>query len=143
MTKISVKFDIEIENIDKFIDYMEKSIPRAFTESSFESLDKGRQFAKEMAKTYVPVDTGALKKSIRLIPIEKTGWHEKIYSGGISAGGYVRNPKTNKLVHYQTIVEYGNSRQRPQPYMRPALDKAMSRLGRFFRDSILRRLERG
>lgn len=156
MTKISVKFDIEIENIDKFIDYMEKSIPRAFDESMVESLDKGRRFAKDVAKGHVPVDTGALKKSIREIPIKKES--NDIYTSGISAGGYIRNPKTNKLVDYQWRVEgegitglsdlawtteYGSSSSRPQPYMRPSIMSAWRRLGSFFRDSILRRLEKG
>lgn len=89
---------------------------------------------KAEAKRTVPVDTGSLKKSIRLqVHAMPAGEVHKI---GVSAGGYVTNPKSGRKVDYASHVEYGTSQQRAQPYMRPAFNKHKKDVTRI----IMRRL---
>lgn len=76
---------------------------------------------KEEARELVPVDTGALRKSIRVISTAKEAG--KITRVGVWAGGYETNPKTGNLVNYAIYVEFGTSRQSPQPYLIPAASK--------------------
>ena len=76
---------------------------------------------KTEAKDLVPVDTGALRDSIRLIVTAKPAGN--ITRVGVRAGGYEVNPKTGKLVNYAVYVEFGTSRQSPQPYLIPAVNK--------------------
>jgi len=76
---------------------------------------------KEEAKELVPVDTGALRKSIRVISTAKE--KGKITRIGVRAGGYETNPKTGHIVNYSIFVEFGTSRQAAQPYLIPAANK--------------------
>lgn len=76
---------------------------------------------KKEAKELVPVDTGALRDSIRLIVTAKTAGN--ITRVGVRAGGFEINPKTGKLVDYAIPVEFGTSRQTPQPYLIPAAQR--------------------
>ena len=64
------------------------------------------------AKSWVRVDTGSLKRSIR---VERTGptYHHHIQVN-VRAGGYVVNPKTKRLVDYALYVEA------KYPYLEPA-----------------------
>jgi len=76
---------------------------------------------KEEAKELVPVDTGSLRKSIRVTSTAKVAG--KITRVGVRAGGYEVNPKTGNLVNYAIYVEFGTSRQTPQPYLIPAANR--------------------
>jgi HK97 gp10 family phage protein len=58
---------------------------------------------KEKAKQYCPVDSGALRDSIY--------WYETNGQIVIGAG-----------VFYAAFVEYGTSRNRAQPFLRPAIN---------------------
>jgi len=71
------------------------------------------------AKGIVPVDTGSLQKSIRKQHHISEG---HIHNIGVSAGGYVVNPKTGKSVNYASYLEYGTSRMAPRPFLSPALE---------------------
>lgn len=103
--------------------------------------DRTATIAVERAKILCPVGTpastgipgyigGSLKKTIRK---EKRA-HPKgnIVYQGIRAGGYVTNPNTGRIVDYARHQEYGTSKMRPRPYMRPALRWAKRRTSRFF-----------
>ena len=83
---------------------------------------------KKEAKERVPVDTGALKASIRLIVTAARAGN--VTRVGVRAGGYEVNPKTGKLVDYAVSIEFGTSRQTPQPYLIPAASKKASRIMR-------------
>ena len=76
---------------------------------------------KEEAKELVPVDTGALRKSIRVISTAKE--KGKITRIGVRAGGYETNPKTGHIVNYAVYVEFGTSRRAATPYLIPAANK--------------------
>ena len=84
-------------------------------------LKKAAKDVKEEARELVPVDTGALRKSIRVTSTAKEAGH--ITRVGVRAGGYETNPKTGNLVNYAVFVEFGTSRQAPQPYLVPAANK--------------------
>lgn len=66
------------------------------------------------AQAIVPVDTGALKSSIGV---------------DFDEHGFEAGP-TQEYGHY---VEYGTSRMSPQPYMRPAFDRATEPLDELMR----------
>jgi HK97 gp10 family phage protein len=74
---------------------------------------------RDMAKIFVPIDTGSLQKSIRVQNYTREGGTHRI---GVSAGGYITNPKSGRKVDYAAHVEFGTSRMRPRPYMRPAYE---------------------
>ncbi len=90
---------------------------------------------KEDAKGRCPVDTGALQKSIRIQTSAKPAGN--IHSIGVSAGGYVANPKTGKKVDYAGYVEYGTSRQIPQPFLRPAYLNNEQKLRQLVRQAVI------
>ena len=67
---------------------------------------KGIAFeVKQSAQDYAPVDTGALKGSIKVKPIKKNLYH--VHDG----------------VHYGIYQEYGTSRMAAQPFMTPAIER--------------------
>lgn len=63
------------------------------------------------AMLIVPVDTGTLRASISVS-----------FHGGISAGGWI-TAEIGPEVHYGRYVEWGTSRQAPQAFMGPSLDR--------------------
>ncbi len=73
----------------------------------------GRETVR-IARELVPVDTGFLRASIVLTPT--------IESGGFAEGG------AEAQAFYSGYVEFGTSRQAPQPYMRPAAALATQNL---------------
>ena len=89
---------------------------------------------RDDAKRFCPVDTGSLKKSIRLGVTARPAGNIRIIQ--VRAGGYVTNPKTGRKVDYASHVEFGTSRQRPQPFMRPAIDNHKKDLARVLRRKI-------
>jgi len=67
---------------------------------------------RDDAKEWVRVDTGSLRKSIRVQNRRLSGGFHTI---GVSAGGYVTNPKTGRKVDYALYVEAD------YPFLRPAV----------------------
>jgi len=63
-------------------------------------------------------DTGSLYKSLRLLVYASPA--RNIRKVGVSAGGYITNPKTGRKVDYAGFVEFGTSRNRPVPFLRVA-----------------------
>jgi len=135
---VSLRFSIKWENLDNYRRHLAKAMPKAFEESAVEALDKTADDVRDRAKQLVPVDTGSLRKSIRkerrALPAGKI-----IYTG-VRAGGYIVNPKTRRIVDYAAHVEYGTSRTRPQPYLRPALIWGAKRIQEYFWKALSRRV---
>ena len=96
-----------------------------------EALEEIAEKIRDDAKSLVPVDTGALKKSIR---IEKKG---KLQVSIVAGGGGVINPRTGREVDYAGFVEFGTSHMSPQPYMQPALEKNRDELLNIVKRKIL------
>lgn len=96
-----------------------------------EALDEISKKIRDDAKSFAPVDTGSLRKSIRT---EKKG---NLEASIIAGGGGLVNPRTGREVDYAGYVEYGTSRMSPQPYMQPALEKNMNEILQIVKEKIL------
>ena len=94
---------------------------------------------RDYAKTIVPVDTGALQQSIRLDNIVVKGKTKRI---AVRAGGFATNWKTGRKVDYASFVEFGTSRNRPQPFMRPAYVKYRTALINAISNDVFDRMRR-
>lgn len=136
---MSVRFKLDWEGLDQFRVYVNQKLPREFRHAMKRALDLAAADGVTRAKQLVAVDTGALQKSIRK---EKHAWPAgNVTYIGIRAGGYVRNPRTGRLVHYAQFIEYGTSRTYPRPFMRPALAWGMRRLPNYFWSNLSKRVE--
>lgn len=72
--------------------------------------DTGDTLVAQM-QAVVPVDTGRLRNSIR----------KNVTTGSVTVGPVD--------VEYASYVEYGTSRMKAQPYIRPSVDKVISQMG--------------
>lgn len=77
----------------------------------------GAKVIAAAAKDIVPIDTGDLQSTIRVLPGPKGA---RSSSALVVAGG--RAPSGND-VNYAGYIEFGTSRMAAQPFMRPAYDK--------------------
>ena len=89
--------------------YVSESVKR-----QSEILDAVAQAIKERAVIACPVDTGALAASIR---VEGDGLLTNVSSGTVALSMSIGSD-----LPYANVVEYGTSRRRAQPFLRPALD---------------------
>ena len=136
---MSLRFSVKWDNLDDYRSHLARAMPKAFEVSALEALDKTADDARDRAKELVPVDTGSLRKSIRK---ERHAWPAgNITYVGIRAGGYITNPKTGRKVDYARYVCYGTSRQRPQPYLRPALVWALRKTPDYFWKALSKRVK--
>jgi len=114
------KVGVRIEGVDQVkrnFDYLTRGIDPA----AVRVLKAVAEDVKEEARELVPVDTGALRASIRLITTAKVAGN--ITRVGVRAGGFVINPKTGKLVDYAIPIEFGWSKKAPQGFLIPAASK--------------------
>jgi len=95
-----------------------------------EALNEIAEKIRDDAKNFVPVDTGALQKSIR---VEKK---RRLEVSVVAGGGGIINPKSGREVNYAGYVEFGTSRMRAQPYMQPALEKNMNGIPRIIKRKV-------
>lgn len=86
-----------------------------FIDNLEEEFQEMRDDMQEEAEDRVPINTGALKSSIDF-KVERDA--DEI---GI-------NLNIDNLEAYWDCVEFGTSKQRPQPFMRPAVKKGMEEL---------------
>jgi len=123
---------VELLGADRLIARLERASDRIDSET-VEGLNQVADRIVEDAKATVRVDTGSLQKSIRKQHHVSQG---HIHSIGVSAGGYIVNPKTGRLVDYARYLEYGTSRMPPRPYMTPALEQNRPFLVLVLRDRL-------
>lgn len=109
---------------------LEKALDPAAIKGVKEVAKAIRDDAKEMC----PVDTGSLQKSIRVGAYAKPAGHT--HSVRVTAGGHVTNPKSKRKVDYASYVEFGTSKQRSQPFMRPAIVKHRRDLAKAIKEAI-------
>jgi len=102
---------------------------KAFTKKAEEIRDEAKQLC--------PVDTGSLKRSIRVQKHARP--RTSVHKVGVSAGGYVTNPKTDTKVNYAAYVEYGTSKSPAQPFMRPAIEKHKEDVARLLKKELRNR----
>jgi HK97 gp10 family phage protein len=96
-----MKFKVEIIQGKELAEKFAKA-GKTVTDKIDKALFKAGLVVERSAKQIVPVDTGRLRASIatRLVP---------------------GNAEVGTRVEYAKFVEFGTNRQRPQPYLQPAL----------------------
>lgn len=72
-------------------------LPEKMRIAALEVLREKAGLMVQLAKQLCPVDTGSLKKSIR----SRSGENKVV----VTAGGYITNPKTGRLVDYAVYAE--------------------------------------
>ena len=122
--------EIEIIGLTELEDKL-SNLEEKLTNALAEALEEIAEKIRDDAKGFVPVDTGALRKSIR---VEKKGSLEVSI---IAGGGGVINPRTGREVDYAGYVEFGTSRASPQPFMQPALEKNRDEILRVVKEKVL------
>jgi len=105
----------KVEGLDRALGNLEK-LAEALPEAAEEGVNQVAQLICDVAKELVPVDAGALQKSIR---VQRRSEAEK-FTAIVAAGGVAVNPKTGRLVDYAHFVEHGSSQMAPRPYLKPA-----------------------
>ncbi len=140
--KVGIQLDIRWEGLEDVLRYLAKTIPEAFEEAALTALNLAAAEARDYAKMLCPVDTGALRKSIR---VEPTAHREGgYYEAGVTAGGGgVINPKTGREVDYAAYVELGTSRTPPQPYLMPAIHTVLPRVAQYLLRTLRRLIQVG
>ena len=107
-------------------------LPEKMLDWAFEVLLDQAHLMQGLAQVYVRVDTGSLRDSIR---VERggEGKHWRVVS--VRAGGYIVNPKTNRLVNYAAVVEA------KYPYMRPAYEDVRNTIKQMIETKVVSMVE--
>ena len=138
---MSIKGEIVWEGLDALRDYATRVLPRAVKESAEAATDRALDDGLDRMTRSCPVDTGDLRSTCRKKsgrePTQAATFHVVLVAGGM------RGRAAGKLVDYAGFVEHGTSRQRPQPFLRPALRYASRRVEPYFWEELSRRVELG
>ena len=126
---------VEILGMDKVINRL-AVMEKALEPESEKQMKTVGKLMKEYSKSIAAVDTGSMRTSIRMQVFAKIAG--KILRVGVSAGGYIVNPKTGKLVNYAKFIEWGTSKMLAQPFMRPAMEKYKHLIPKKIRDGLHR-----
>ena len=121
---MSIKGEIEWEGLAAFRHHLTRVIPVAIRESAEAACDRAGDDGVDFMRMFVPVRTGLLQSTCRKISgreATQAGFFHVI----LAAGGLYG-------VDYAGYVEHGTSRQRPQPYLRPALWRASRNIEGYF-----------
>lgn len=85
----------------------------------------------EAAKRYAPVDTGTLKKSIKVRALKRNRRGDVGVVVGTSQREFVGD------LFYGAMVEYGTSKMEAKPYMRPAYEEKKDEIVSTYQREIL------
>lgn len=100
-----------IAKLNSLPEKLEKKVIRS-------AVRKGANIIRDKARSYVPVDSGELRKSITVSGAK--------YKKGTIA--FAIKPRKNKkrgiTVFYGKFIEFGTSKMAAKPFMRPAYDEA-------------------
>ena len=115
-----VQFKVEINAAPALqaLDTLVKGVPQAMGRT----LERAAQEVVDGAQSIVPVDTGALRASIK---VTESGKNHIVISAG-----------DNDRVVYAAFVEMGTSKMSAQPYMGPQADKMNARLSQIFSEEL-------
>lgn len=114
-------------------------LPEKILDYSYEVLMDQAHLMVGLAQVYCPVDTGALRDSIR---VERGGEGKGWRTVRVRAGGYVINPKSHKLVNYSNYVEFGTARMDAQPFMRPAWEQVKPQILEMLKSGVVERWQK-
>lgn len=136
---MSLNLEVVWEGLDGLRAYLERTLPQAFRESSEYAVDKAGDDGVDRMKQLVAVDTGDLRSTCRK-RMEAYPGPPRVFQVALLAGG-MRGKIAGKMVDYAWFVEHGTSRQRPQPFLRPALKWCYRRVPGYFWEALSRRVE--
>lgn len=125
--------EVEFLGADKLIARLTR-LAGALDPAAADGVKKVAYKIKDSAQGRVRVDTASLQKSIRVGASAKPAGH--VHTIRVTAGGYVTNPKTGKIVGYAIEQELGTSRMIGQPYMGPSVAEHGPELTKFIKDGI-------
>lgn len=97
---MSVTIDLYDPNIKTKL----AELPEKMLDYAYEVMMNQAHLIVALAQVYAPVETGALRDSIR---VERGGVGKNWREVRVRAGGYVTNPKTGRLVDYARFQEEG------------------------------------
>ena len=115
---ITVEFDPTVK--DKLA-----VLPEKMADYAYEALMDAAHLIVGLAQIYCPVETGALRDSIR---VERGGVGLRWREVKVRAGGYVTNPKTGKLVNYAIYQEGGTRFMVGQHFLGKAVEDVKPQL---------------
>lgn len=104
---------MKIEFDDKEVLAMFEKIANEVPKAMKDIVSNAGAVALTEARNKVPVDTGALKGSLTL---------------EVDLNGDTPSATVGTNLEYAPAVEYGTSRHRPQPFMRPAEEMAKNKM---------------
>ena len=97
-------------------------ITAAIEKKAMDRLEKAGEVVAERARGLVPVDTGALKASIRVVRLKGDPKQNiRVYAGNRVQGGS-RMKGAARGAFYAHMVEYGTVKMPAKPFLRPALN---------------------
>jgi len=124
---LSIQLDADDPNIKLKL----ALLPEKMLEYAFEVLMNQAHLITGLAQVYCPVDTGSLRDSIR---VERGGEGKEWRRISVRAGGYIVNPKSNRLVDYAVYVEAS------QPFMQPAFDEVKPTIAGMLQAGVIEKL---
>jgi HK97 gp10 family phage protein len=131
---MSITFDVD----DPAVKTKIATLPDKMLEYAFETLLKQAELIKGLAQIYVPVDTGALRDSIR---IERGGEGKQWRQVSIRAGGYVTNPKTGRKVDYAGFQEFGTRYINGQLFLTRAVEEVQPTIAEMIKANVVEKVK--
>lgn len=136
---MSIKGDIIWEGVDAYRDHILNVLSPAMKAALEAACDRAGDDGEERMKMLVPVDTGDLQSTCRKKsgrdPTQAGEFHVTLIAGGM------RGKRAGNLVNYAGYVEFGTSRQRPQPFLRPSIRWAARAVEPYFWEELERRVK--
>lgn len=131
--------DLDIKGMDKLFKNLDR-IKKDFEKEIEKIINEGAKLIKKDAKSRVPVDSGDLKKSIKVKKLEIKKNRIKIGVGPVYEKG------GDDDVFYWYFVEFGHPESDDnypaQPYLRPAFEKNKRKVKRTIKKEINKLLEK-
>ncbi len=84
-----------------------------------------------LAQVYAPVDTGALRDSVR---VERGGQGQHFRTVSVRAGGYSVNSQTRRIVDYARVVEG------KQPFLKPAVEEVKPTIADMIKAGVVEKI---
>ena len=128
---MSISAAIVWTGLNAFKNHVTKKIPRVIEESAEAATDRAGDEGLDRMQRSCPVKTGRLLSTCRKRTESYPG-PERFYEVSLLAGG-------EKGVDYAGYVERGTSKQRPQPYLGPAVRWAAKRVPILFWEEFAKR----
>lgn len=103
-------------------DWAPAVITAEIEKKAMDGLEKVCEQIADRARSLCPVDTGALKSTIRVRRLKGDPYLDvRVYAGSRVAGGGSKKG-ADRGAFYAHMVEYGTVKMGKKPFLRPALD---------------------